>query len=147
MEKSWSVRPAEVKDCSIVAKHRYFDLRGTDEDRDNYCRWLIDSILGRTYLGHLAEVDNIIVAGAGLVMLDWGPTRGSPCSIRGRIVNVYCEPSMRRQGIATNLLGGLLESGRELGIANFILASTSDSKELYKSLGFQEYSAEMIFSP
>lgn len=146
MNKTWYFRPVEVKDCAKVAMHRYFDLRATDEDRATYCEWLIGSILGKKYVGLLLEEDNRIIAGAGMVMLDWGPTRGSPCSIRGRIVNVYCEPAARRQGIAKSLVGALLEVGKELGIVTFVLASTTDSTGLYGALGFREYPTEMILT-
>lgn len=48
-----------------------------------------------SYAGVLAEVDGIVVAGAGAVMLGWGPSRGEPIGVRKRIVNVVTAPAWR----------------------------------------------------
>lgn len=71
----WTTRPVRTDDAAVIARIE----RGS-------------------YAGVLAESDGVVVAGAGTVLLDWGPTRGEPTGLRARIVNVYTATDWRRRG-------------------------------------------------
>jgi ribosomal protein S18 acetylase RimI-like enzyme len=88
-----------------------------------------------------------VIAGAGAVLLDWGPTRGEPSGLRGRLVNVYTDPAWRRQGVARNLVQEVMRRCQKREVQVFNLAATDDSASLYRSIGFVPYATEMILRP
>ncbi|MFZ6779716.1 GNAT family N-acetyltransferase [Undibacterium sp. Ji83W] len=131
-------------DTSVVACHRYYGEQESQDDKVAYANWLSQAILDGRYIGLLAENNGEIIAGAGMAMLDWGPTRGDPNPYRGRIVNVFTLPAMRRQGIARSLVENLLELGEQRGIQTFSLATSEDGAQMYLQLGFLPYKNEML---
>lgn len=57
-----------------------------------------------SYRGWVAEVQERVVAGVGLMLLEWGPGHLSESTFRGRVVNVFTEPVFRRRGLARALV-------------------------------------------
>jgi GNAT superfamily N-acetyltransferase len=146
MTITWTTRPVRADDAANIARHRYFDA-GTKEDLVAYERWVATRIERGTYTGVLAEVEGSVVAGAGAVMLDWGPTRGEPTGLRARIVNVYTDPAWHRRGIARSLVQEVMRRCQKRDVKTFGLAATDESAGLYRLLGFAPYPQEMILRP
>jgi ribosomal protein S18 acetylase RimI-like enzyme len=146
MSTTWSTRPVRVEDAALIARHRYF-CEAAKEDLAGYERWVAKRIERGVYTGVLAETELGAIAGAGCVVLDWGPTRGEPTGLRGRIVNVYTDPRWRRRGIARSLVQDVMGRCQKRGLQVFGLAATDDSADLYRSLGFDRYPREMILRP
>ncbi|MPY66729.1 GNAT family N-acetyltransferase [Deinococcus sp. SDU3-2] len=96
------------------------------------------------YLGFLAEHGGRVVAGAGLTLLEWGPTRGDPQPWRGRIVNVWTDPDFRRRGLARELVTCCMEVARERGVTHLSLGTTEAGRALYEALGFRTSGTEMV---
>ena len=95
----------------------------------------------------MAEIDGHVNAGAGAVLLDWGPRRDSGAiHLLARINNVYTGPAWRHQGIARALLRAVLDDCRARGIAYATLAATADGAGLYRALGFAPKADEMTLS-
>ena len=146
MPTIWNTRPVRVEDAAVIARHRYFDA-GAKEDLAAYERWVATRIERGTYSGLLAEADGVVIAGAGAVLLDWGPTRGEPTGLRGRLVNVYTDPAWRRQGVARGLVQEVMRCCQKRDVQVFNLGATDDSAALYRSIGFVPYATEMILRP
>ena len=91
----------------------------------------------------LAVDGDVVVGGAGAVLLDWGPTRANPGGRMARVVNVFTAENWRRRGIARALLQEVLRRCEDLGVREFNLGATEAGRQLYRSLGFSEYPAEM----
>lgn len=108
-----------------------------------YAAWVRPRIEAGRYVGVLAVDGDVVVGGAGAVLLDWGPTRANPGGQLARIVNVFTVAKWRRRGIARALLQVLLQRCEEMGVSEFNLGATEAGRELYRSLGFNEYPAEM----
>ncbi len=106
--------------------------------------WLAPRIERGTYVGFVADDKGIVIAGAGAVLLDWGPTRGEPSGTRARIVNVFTEHDRRGRGIAKALIDSVMVACAELGVRVFSLAASPDGASMYRSLGFVPYENEMI---
>jgi GNAT superfamily N-acetyltransferase len=100
-------------------------------ERGNYLGWLFDRG-GRT------------VAGAGLTLLDWGPTERNPSPCRARVVNVFTSPPWRRQGLAKLLVARCLETARSRGIKQVGLSARGDVRVLYEAFGFRPARQEMV---
>ena len=139
-----TIRRATTQDAQHIAQHRYPDPDSDFADLQAYASWVKVQLESGRYLGLLAECKGETVAGAGLLILNWGPTRGQPSPWRGRVVNVFTAPQWRKKGIATHLMEHLLQGAKEMGINAFSLACTADSEHMYQRLGFQRYEAEML---
>ena len=144
LQKSWIIRPVEARDVITIANHRYFNENESASDKAHYVSWVEAAIVRKAYLGLVATFGEETIASAGLVILDWGPTRGSSSPLRGRIVNVFTASSWRRRGISGQLITQLLADARKCGVGSFCLGATAEAKALYESLGFKDYGHEML---
>lgn len=144
MLNTYTLRSVTLAETNIVASHRYYREQENQDDKAAYMFWLSHAIGDGRYIGLLAESNGKIVASAGMTLLDWGPTRGDPNPYRARIVNVYTEPAMRRQGIARVLVERLLTLGEQRGIHTFCLAASDVGAKMYTQLGFLPYENEML---
>nr|WP_293913170.1 GNAT family N-acetyltransferase [Deinococcus sp.] len=111
--------------------------------RHVYAAWVAGAMRRGSYLGWLAQEAGQVVAGAGLVLLDWGPTRGEPNPLRARLVNVYTEPAYRRRGLARQLVQTALNEAARLRIGTVTLGASAQASALYLALGFQVRETEM----
>ncbi len=142
METTWTARKALPGDAELIASHACY----REEDmarRAGYAEWVKPRIGARKYLGLIAMRGDEVLGGAGLVLLDWGPTRANPSGQMGRVVNVFTAPHSRGQGIARTLVARLLEQGEALGMREFNLGATPEARSLYAGLGFADYAPEM----
>lgn len=140
----WTIRAATVDDVAAIAAHRFDERPAPAAPVAQYADWLRPRIADGRYLGRLAIVDGQVIAGAGAVLLDWGPRRDSGAMhLLARINNVYTEPAFRRRGIARALLRAVLDDCRGRGIAYATLAATADGAALYRALGFAPKENEM----
>jgi len=138
----WSERRALPSDAELVAAHGCY--RKEDEGRRAaYAEWVKPRIGTGRYVGMLAVREDVVIGGAGVVLLDWGPTRANPGGQMGRVVNVFTNEAVRGNGIARSLLRGLLAHCETLGIREFNLGATPTGRALYQSLGFVDYTPEM----
>jgi len=142
MTETWRVGPAREADALSIARHRYPDVHG--ESLELYAAWVAPDISRGTYLGWLGEADGVVVAGAGLLLLDWGPTPEDPNPLRGRIGNVYTDPTWRRRGLATALLRRCLVEADVRGVRVLNLSTSSSARALYERLGFKVSETEMV---
>lgn len=143
----WSIRVATAADAQTIAAHRFDERPAPADAVAHYADWLRPRIAAGFYLGRLAIVDERVIAGAGAVLLDWGPRRDSGAvHLLARINNVYTEPVWRRRGIARALLRAVLDDCRARGVLHATLAATADGAALYRALGFVPKADEMALS-
>lgn len=140
---AWHLRDATPDDAGLIAKHRYFNEREAESDLSTYAAWLAPRLADGRYVGKLAVTGPTVVGGVGIVLLDWGPTRGSPDGRQGRVVNAFVDSDWRRYGIARMLLKAALERCRSLGISRYSLATTDEALGLYAGEGFESRPSEM----
>jgi ribosomal protein S18 acetylase RimI-like enzyme len=146
-------RLASPADAALITHHRrrMFVDAGRRDDQvlqlmaQAHEPWVAQAIADGRYLGWLTEDDGVVVAGAGLLILDWPPHPLDPRSTaRGYLLNVYVEPDHRRRRLASNLIDlALAEAGRR-GIRVVALHSTEEGRRLYESSGFRPTN-EMFF--
>lgn len=142
METTWTARKALPGDAELIASHACY----REDDlarRAGYAEWVKPRIGARKYLGLFAMQGGEVVGGAGIVLLDWGPTRANPSGQMGRVVNVFTAAHCRGQGIARTLVARLLEQCEALGVREFNLGATPEARALYAGLGFADYAPEM----
>lgn len=139
------IRRATSADAETMARHRYSTEAGAPE-RPVYADWVRGALERGKYVGLLMEEGPVIVAGAGLALLEWWPTRVDVNPVRARLVNVWTHPEYRRQGLARRLTGALLEEAQARGIRTVSLSSTAMGRSLYEGLGFQAQTSEMLLT-
>lgn len=135
-------RSATPADADHIALHRYPENVNAAE-RPVYATWVAGAIERGSYVGFLILDGDEVIAGVGLTVLEWGPSRGSPMPWRGRIVNVWTHPEYRRRGHARTVVNACLDAARRRGVTHVGLGSSDMARGLYGSLGFRESGAEM----
>ena len=58
--------------------------------------------------------------------------------ITGTLLNVLTYPEHRRKGIATKVIGKIIDEAKKVGVSHINLSATSDGKYLYEKMGFKE---------
>jgi len=139
------IRPTAPADAEVIAFHRYPGDTDAGE-RPLYAAWVATALQRGTYLGFLTVTDGgEVVSGAGLALLEWGPTRGDPQPWRARVVNVWTHPDWRRRGLARELVTHCLDAARAQGITRLSLGTSELGRALYEALGFRPSETEMVW--
>jgi ribosomal protein S18 acetylase RimI-like enzyme len=106
---------------------------------DNCRPWFRQRVSDGTYIGFLIETagdDSNVVAGGGLLLLDWPPTYSDPQTTRGYVLNIYVEPEHRQRGLAHAVTEACLEACRARSIGVVTLHSADAARRIYENLGF-----------
>jgi ribosomal protein S18 acetylase RimI-like enzyme len=149
-------RIATVADSAILTHHRhrmFVDAGRRDNPvlrvmSQNFEPWVVRMIKEGKYLGWLTEEDGKVVAGAGLLLLDWPPHPLDPHSTqRGYLLNVYVEPEYRRRKLASHLIEYALAEARRRKIKVVSLHSTDEGRALYESNGFRQTNEMFYVEP
>lgn len=141
-----TTRLATASDAALITRHRrrMFVDAGRRDDQVLHLMaqahepWVAKMISDGRYIGWLSEEEGTVVAGAGLLLLDWPPHPLDPRSTtRGYLLNVYVEPKYRRRHLASNLIELALAEARRRGIRVVALHSTDEGRRLYEANGFR----------
>jgi len=136
---------AAQSDQDAIVHHRramfldmgYTDQHALDAMSAQFRPWLRRKMEAGEYLAWFALApDASIAAGLGLWLMDWPPHLVAPGPWRGNILNVYCEPSHRRRGMARALMEAALAWCTANQVGAVILHASPEGRRLYESLGF-----------
>ena len=82
-----NIRKVRKEDMSVVCLHRrkMFEESGTqsgvlDRMTDSFAIWLARHLEDGTYFGFMVEDEVMIVAGVGLMLIEWPPHPSHPAS-------------------------------------------------------------------
>jgi len=146
-------RRATAADANIITHHRrrMFIDAGRPDDQvlsvmsGNFEPWVAKMIDEQKYIAWLTVDGDRVVAGAGLLILDWPPHPLDPGSVhRGYLLNMYVDPEYRRRKLGRHLIDLALAEASSRGIHVVALHATDEGRHLYQSCGFRE-SNEMYF--
>lgn len=138
-------RIATIADASLITAHREAMFRTMDRGteleratiRRNHEPWVARMIAADKYIGWITSDGDRPVASAGILILDWPPTPQDPDAVyRGYLLNVFVEPSYRRQGLARLLVERCLAEARRRSIRVVSLHASDAGRPLYESLNF-----------
>jgi ribosomal protein S18 acetylase RimI-like enzyme len=142
----YQIRAATPADSAVITHHRRCmfvdagrqDNRVLDVMAEHFKPWVEKRLADGRYLGWLTTEGGKVIAGAGLMVLDWPPHPLDPRQDkRGYLLNVYVEPEHRRKKLASKLIDGALAEARRQKIRVVALHSTDAGKPLYESNGFR----------
>ncbi|MGC1784252.1 MAG: GNAT family N-acetyltransferase [Acidobacteriaceae bacterium] len=148
-------RQATPEDAPIIARHRhrmFVDAGRADNSAlrrvtEAFESWVAPMMREGKYMGWLALHDGKVVAGAGLMIMDWPPHPLDPEPHRGYLLNVYVDPEFRRKRIASNLIELALAEARRRKIRVVSLHATEDSRRMYESSGFRRTNEMFYVEP
>ena len=145
-EDAIPVRRATVSDAEIIARHRrsmFRDMGYSDDARldtmmQKFLPWVQAKLESSEYLAWLAvSNENLVVAGAGLWLMNWPAHMVGSSARRGNILNVYTEPQFRHRGLARLLVETALSWCKANAIDFVILHASEQGRSLYESIGFR----------
>ena len=146
MPEDFTLREATPGDIGIVMHHRrnmFYDMGHRDEPAlaamiatseplflkglttGSYRGWLFEEPSGR------------VVAGGGIILLDYHSSPTDPQAKRPFIVNMFTEPEHRRKGLARRLMRTMIDWCRKEGFGGVLLHASDEGRPLYASLGFE----------
>ncbi|ASU39225.1 GNAT family N-acetyltransferase [Herbaspirillum sp. meg3] len=142
------IRPPHIDDIDIICRHREEMFREAGRDDKTLAEmtsafrvWLRPRLLDGSYYGFFAIDNDQVVAGIGLMSIDWPPHPSHPeQDKRGYVLNVYVEPSHRKMGIAKMLMRLAEEAFAARGLQFAILHATQMGRELYAGMGWAQTS-------
>lgn len=141
----YTIREAIPSDLEVILNHRrkmFLDIGYNNEmdmvDMITLSRaFFKERLENGTYRAWLAEIPSReIVAGGGIIVLDYPPSPVDPSRHWPMIVNVYTEPAYRRRGIARRLMRTMVEWCRAQGFGSIMLHGSGKGRPLYVELGF-----------
>lgn len=149
---TYTYKKAELKDIDTLVKTRIEVLRaanrlGNDTDMSiveknsrQYYEEALQSDMHRAYLVYDGEE---IIGAGGISFFQVMPTYHNPTGWKAYIMNMYTNPSYRRQGIAYHMLELLTEEAGKKGIRHISLEATDMGRALYERYGFVKMNDEM----
>ncbi|MGC1362164.1 MAG: GNAT family N-acetyltransferase [Silvibacterium sp.] len=149
-------RTATAADAKLITHHRrrmFVDAGRADNQvldimARNFEPWVAHAITDGKYCGWFSIDGDRVVAGAGLMLLDWAPHPLDPNSRhRGYLLNVYVEPEYRRKKLASHLIELALAEARRRKIRVVALHSTEAGRRLYESNGFRRTNEMFYVEP
>ncbi|MBI3578928.1 MAG: GNAT family N-acetyltransferase [Ignavibacteriales bacterium] len=142
----YHVRTAAPRDIQIILSHR----RKMFEDMGYNDSMSLDLMLATstpliqrglekgTYRGWLVETPTgEVIAGGGIIILDFHSHPQDPKPRRAWVVNMYTEYAYRRRGLARLLMNTMIEWSRAEGMRFLYLHASDNGRSLYETLGFK----------
>jgi GNAT superfamily N-acetyltransferase len=147
-----TARPAAAHDLKLICEHRERMFAESGRTRESlrpmtaaFEQWLSPRLEDGSYFGWMLEDAGVVIAGLGMMVIDWPPHPSHPADHRrAYILNVFVEPEHRRKGLAKRLMALAEARARELGVRYAILHSTRQGRPLYESLGWASTSEMAI---
>ena len=139
-----NLRPVAPSDLDTILSHRCAMFRDSGRPEaviaqlvEPFRAWLAPRLADGRYFGWMIEEAGEVVAGIGMMAIDWPPHPAHPTSDkRGYILNVYVEPVQRRRGLARRLMETAMAEAKARGLGYVILHATEEGRRLYESLGW-----------
>ncbi len=101
--------------------------------------WIKPRLEDGRYFGFLVEEAGEVIAGIGLMIIDWPPHFLHPESAeRGYICNVFVEPEHRGKGLARMLMLRAEEEFGQRGVSYLVLHASKLGRPLYEKLGWKD---------
>ena len=148
----FEVRPATGEDAEEIATQRRkmcvemgdADEAGMQGMVDAFVPWVRERLVDGRYLGWMVRDGDVVVAGAGMFLMDFPPHWRDAHPVRAYLLNFYVYPAARRSGLAFSLLKRAIAEARSRGIKVAVLHASNAGRPLYKQNGFEPSNEMML---
>lgn len=143
---TFTLRAATPADLPTIVKQRHamFEAMGYVNRAEleltdaKFEEWVAPKLADGSYREwFLQDESGAVVAGAGLWLMEWVPHALDQSTVRGNILNVYCQPQYAALGLTRRLLIQILDICRENGVRTIIVNPADAQREMYQTLGFR----------
>jgi len=150
----YTLRAVTASDADVVCVHRaaiVSEVGGArpsaqTADAAAFRDWLMPLLVSGDYAGWLAMSRDNVIAGVGLVLVDWPPhPAGGRDRRSGYVMNVYVEPVHRRRGVARLLVARTVTEAHRRGLRTLVLHASGAARALYEKLGWKS-TPEMVLT-
>lgn len=136
-----TLRRANAGDLETVLRHRVAMFRdmgmANPEGALEVTRaFFAKALAEERYHGWFLTDGERVVAGGGIVLLEYQPQPAQPQALRPFVVNVWTEAKYRRRGLARRLMEEMIEWARTEGYPALNLHASDAGRALYEELGF-----------
>ena len=139
-----SYRPVMGGDLELICRHRHemFKASGRTDaivqpSTSAFRDWLKPRLDDESYFGWIARLDEVDMAGLGMMVIDWPPHPAHPLQARrGYILNAFVEPPYRGQGLARGLMEIAMKEARQRDLQYLILHATAMAMPMYEKFGW-----------
>ncbi|MCR5201297.1 MAG: GNAT family N-acetyltransferase [Saccharofermentans sp.] len=143
-------RIATDKDIELMMQSRLEMLRVVNNLSDDYeySKDIVNN--SREYFLHGDQTTVLVLDGdkvigcASMSYITIMPTFSHPSGKRAHLMNVYTNPSYRRQGIARKMVNMLIDDAWSKGATEISLDATKLGRPLYESMGFIDSNECMV---
>lgn len=150
----FETRRATEADAELIGeqRRRMFEDSGQGNDArlkevaDKFVPWVRERLIDGRYVGWLTEDDGRVVAGAGVLFMDFPPHWMDPEPVRAYLLNVYVDPEFRGRGLARALLEMAVSDARRRGIKVVSLHASTFGRPLYDRNGFKSTNEMILWS-
>ena len=143
-------RMASDRDIDLLVRSRLETLRAVNGLEEDYRFSERFEEASRKYFLEgdqstvLAMEEDQVVGCATMCFLELMPTFSHPAGKRAHLMNVYTDPSRRREGIAARMVSMLIEEAWNRGATEISLDATESGRPLYRKLGFRDSDECMV---
>jgi GNAT superfamily N-acetyltransferase len=139
------LRTATLADLPVIMRHRrqmFVDMGFTDEAslaamELTSTPFIRAGLENGTYRGWLVETAGTVLAGGGVIVMEYPSSPRDPDLRRAYILNMYTEPTFRKRGLAKLILEAMTRWCREQGFVWVSLHASDHGRHLYETLGFR----------
>ena len=150
----FETRLATADDAELIAEQRckmFIDAGQADEALmtrmfAKFVPWARPKLADGSYVGWLVSKDGVVVAGAGMLLMDFPPHWMDTEPVRAYLLNFYVDPEFRGQGLAYGLLKTAVNDARRRGIKVVSLHASKFGRPLYERNGFTSTNEMILWS-
>jgi len=147
-----ATRMATVEDAELIADQRrkmFADSGQADAVAmarmvENFAAWARPRLADGSYLGWLIEDQGVVVAGAGMWLMEFPPHYLDAEPVRAYLLNIYTEPAYSGRGMAQELLTMCVEEARRRGVKVVALHASKFGRPIYARNGFADSNEMML---
>ena len=146
-DQDYRLRPATVADAAVLAAQRraMFEALGSLQADDAAAleaatvRYLRRALPRGEFRAWLVEHRGTPVCGGGVQLRPLVPRPGHlDGRPEGLILSVWTDPAHRRRGLATRIVGAILDGCRAQGVTRVTLHASDEGRRIYERLGFRQ---------
>lgn len=146
----WNIRQADASEAERLTDHRMQFMRemfgkdSSEEFRRSTLDYFRKHLADGTCIVHLIEDGGAIVSIAVLCLYEYMPRHNNTTGRVGYVNNVYTAPAHRGKGISEKVMRSIVVAGRKAGANELYLHSQLESFTLYKRVGFEMTTQDMV---
>lgn len=143
---------ATEADAELITEQRrrmFVEMGQPDDERmqamlSNFVPWVRERLRDGRYVGWLIAQGDAVIAGGGMLLMDFPPHWRDPEPLRAYLLNFYVAPEARGRGLAYGLLRTAIDEARRRGIRVVSLHASQFGRPLYERNGFEVTNEMML---